>query len=379
MELLGQTVYNFIMNQKRIHKVATALQQQGLDWLAIVPSPSMIYLSGIHTHMSERPIVLFVSNTGETGIIIPALEAMKAEAAGIASANIFAWTDQEGYHGAFAKAAQALGLNGSKIGVEALKMRVLENDLLVEMARSQISHADNLMDAIRLSKDADEIAAMQKAVDVAEAAMEKFLPTIKIGMTEKQLATRLTQLLLDEGADSMAFGPIVSAGPDNTASPHATPTHRPIQAGDLLIIDWGVYVGDYVSDITRTYAVGEISAECKKIYATVKASNAAGVAASQPNATGEAIDTASRDVIDQAGYGEYFIHRTGHGLGMEAHESPSLVEGNNNPLPVGAAFTIEPGIYIPGVGGVRIEDDIILTEDGHICLTSISRELIVVG
>ncbi|MGB1249557.1 MAG: M24 family metallopeptidase [Candidatus Promineifilaceae bacterium] len=367
------------MNQNRINKVATALREQGLDWMALVPSPSMIYLSGIHTHMSERPIVMFVSKTGETGIIIPALEAMKAESAGIASEHIFAWTDQQGYHGAFAQAAQVLGLNQAKIGVEALKMRVLENDMLVEMGRATVSHADNLMDTIRLSKDADEIAAMQKAVDVAEAAMARFLPTIRIGMSEKELAMSLTQMLLDAGGDSMAFGPIVSAGPDNTASPHAVPTDRPIEAGDLLILDWGVYVGDYVSDITRTYAVGEISAECRKIYETVKASNAAGVAASRPNVTGEEIDKASRDVIDQAGYGDYFIHRTGHGLGMEAHEAPSLVEGNNNPLPVGAAFTVEPGIYIAGIGGVRIEDDIILTEDGHICLTSISRELTTVG
>ena len=367
------------MNQNRINKVAKALREQGLDWLALVPSTSMIYLSGIHTHMSERPIVLFVSKTGDTGIIIPALEAMKAESAGVPTENIFAWTDQEGYHGAFAKAAQVLGLNQSKIGVEALKMRVLENDMLVEMGRATISHADNLMDAIRLRKDADEIAAMQKAVDVAEAAMEKFLPTIKIGMTEKELATSLTQMLLNEGGDSMAFGPIVSAGPENTASPHAVPTDRPIQAGDFLILDWGVYVGDYVSDITRTYAVGEISAEQKRIYETVWASNAAGVAACRPNVTGEAIDRASRAVIDDAGYGEYFIHRTGHGLGMEAHEAPSLVEGNSNPLPVGAAFTVEPGIYIPGIGGVRIEDDIILTEDGYISLTSMSRELRSVG
>ena len=326
------------MNQSRINKVASALRERGLDWLALVPSTSMIYLSGIHTHMSERPIVMFVSKEGEAGIIIPALETMKAEAAGIKPAHIFAWTDQDGYHGAFAKATETLGLTGAKIGVEALRMRVLENDMMVEMARARMSHADDLMDAIRLSKDADEIAAMQKAVDVAEAAMEKFLPTIQIGMTEKQLATSLTQMLLDEGADKMAFGPIVSAGPDNTSSPHAVPTNRPIQEGDLLIIDWGAHVGDYVSDITRTYAVGEISAECRKIYETVKASNAAGVAASQPGATGESIDRASRDVIDAAGYGQYFIHRTGHGLGMEAHESPSLVEGNKNVLPTGAAF-----------------------------------------
>ena len=366
------------MNNNRIARLAPLMKEQSLDWMALVPSPSMVYLSGIHSHTSERPVVLFVSVEGETGIIIPGLEAMKAEAVGISAENIFAWSDQEGYYGAFEKAAQVLGLAGKNIGVEALKMRVLESDMLSEIAKATVMHADNVMDTLRLSKDEDEIAAMQKAVDIAERAIEIVLPKIKIGMTEKAIASMLTQTLMDEGADAMAFGPIVSAGP-NTASPHATPTERPIEAGDLMIIDWGVYSGDYVSDITRTYAVGEISDEKRKIYEVVAASNAAGVAACVPGVTGAQIDKASRDVIDAAGYGEYSIHRTGHGLGMEAHEAPSLVEGNNNVLPAGSAFTVEPGVYVPGVGGARVEDDIVLTEDGHISLTSVTRELVTVG
>ncbi len=366
------------MNTARIEKLKAKLKAQNIDFLALVPSSSMVYLSGIHTHTSERPIVLFIGANGQVGIIIPTLEAMKAEAAGIDKANIFGWTDQEGFHAAFEQAAQKLGLAGKRIGVEALQMRVLESDLLDEVCHAKLSHADEIMNDLRLRKDEDEIAAMQAAVDVAEAAMATFLPTIKIGMTEKEIASKLSQALMDAGASGMPFGPIVSAGP-NTASPHAVPTNRPIQAGDMLILDWGAVVGDYVSDITRTYAVGAISAELQKIYTTVQASNAAGVAACQPNVTGEAIDRAARAVIDAAGYGDYFIHRTGHGLGMEAHEAPSLVEGNNNPLPIGAAFTVEPGIYVPGLGGVRIEDDIILSADGHICLTTMSRDLITIG
>lgn len=322
-------------------------------------------------------MVLFIGVDGTVAAIMPALEAMKGEAVGISADLIFPYTDQQGYLPAFHNAAAMLALKGKRIGVESLKMRVLEGDLLTEVGGASVVHADDIMDSLRLVKDAAEIAAMQKAVDVAEAAMEKFLPNIAIGMTEREVAAKLSQAILDEGADSLTFSPIVSAG-ENTTSPHAVPTNNRLQAGDLLILDWGAQVGDYVSDITRTFALGHISDELRYIYATVKASNAAGVAACRPNVTGADIDKAARDVIDAAGYGEYFIHRTGHGLGMEAHESPSLVEGNDNPLPVGAVFTVEPGIYKPNVGGARIEDDIVLTEDGYRSLTTYPRDLITI-
>ncbi|HFC12569.1 MAG TPA: aminopeptidase P family protein, partial [Anaerolineae bacterium] len=283
------------MNNARLQKLSKKLIANKLDWLALVPSPSFIYLSGIHSHVSERPVVLFVGANGQVGIIIPTLEAMKAEAVGISAENIFAWSDQAGYHDAFAQAAIKLKLANTRIGVEALKMRVLESDLLSEIAHAQVAHADAVMDSLRLRKDADEIAAIQHAVNVAEAAMTAFLPSIKIGMTEKALAAKLTQAMLDAGADDVTFASIVSAGP-NTASPHAVPTNRPIQSGELLILDWGARVGDYVSDITRTYALGEISDTLRNIYAIVQASNAAGVAACRPNITGAEIDKAARDV-----------------------------------------------------------------------------------
>jgi Xaa-Pro dipeptidase len=366
------------MKQARIYKLQSKLNRQQIDWLALVPSPSMVYLSGIHSHTSERPMVLFVGANGTVAAIMPKLEAMKAEAAGISADHIFSYTDQHGYLPAFQQATESLKLKGKRIGVESLKMRVLEGDLLSEVGGAAIVHADDLMDSLRLTKDADEIAAMQVAVDVAEAAIDHVLPLIKIGMTERKVAALLSQAILDAGADGLTFSPIVSAG-ENTTSPHAIPTNNRLQNGDLLILDWGAQVGDYVSDITRTFAVGEISDEQRYIYETVKASNAAGVAACRPNVTGAAIDKAARAVIDAAGYGDYFIHRTGHGLGMEAHESPSLVEGNDNPLPVGAVFTIEPGIYKPTVGGARIEDDIVLTESGYRSLTTYPRDLITIA
>lgn len=366
------------MNKQRVAKLQSKMRDAGLDWLALVPSTSLIYLTGIHSHVSERPFVMFIGANEDPAAIIPALEAMKGEAAGIAPSRIFSWSDQDGYLGAFQQAAQTLNLPAGRIGVESLQMRVLEGDLLHEMGQRAVVHADNILADLRLRKDADEVAAMQKAVDVAEQAMRDFLPTIKIGMTEKEIAANLGLALIGAGADTVSFQPIVSAGP-NGASPHAIPTNRPIQSGELLIIDWGAKVGDYVSDITRTFALGKIDAEAHAIYEATKGANAAGVAASRPGATGEEIDKATRDVIEAAGFGAYFIHRTGHGIGLEAHEPPSIVAGMRDGLPVGAAFTVEPGIYLPNKNGVRIEDDVVISAAGHNCLTSFTRELITIG
>jgi Xaa-Pro dipeptidase len=234
------------------------------------------------------------------------------------------------------------------------------------------------MSSLRRIKDDVEVAAMERAVAVAEQALEALLPRIALGMSEKQIAALLTQELLARGGESIAFGPIVSAGP-NGASPHAVPTDRPIQQGDLLVIDWGVYVDGYPSDITRTFAVGEIDPELQRIHEIVREANAQGKLAARPGVTGEEVDRAARAVIEAAGYGEYFFHRTGHGLGLEIHEEPNMVQGNTTPLEPGNVFTIEPGIYLAGRGGVRIEDNVLVTSDGRRSLTTFPRELMTVA
>ncbi len=367
------------MHTSRLEKLRRHLRDAELDGIVVMPGNNMVYLCGIHSHISERPILLFLFADQPPAIIIPTLEAMKAEDVGVAPERIFGWTDVDGYRAAFARAADALQLNGRVLGVEAETMRVLEYKALQSVAPELVlEYADGLLSAMRLRKDAGEIAALRKAVAVAEDAIEALLPQIKIGMTEREVAGKLVLALVDAGADAPAFRPIVSTGP-NAASPHAVPTDRPLQSGDLLVIDWGAKVDDYASDITRTYAVGDIDERSRAYYAAVQAANAAGVAASQPGASGQDIDRAARRAIVAAGFGDYFIHRTGHGLGMGEHEPPSLMEGNTTPLPVGAVFTVEPGVYVPGVAGVRIEDDVWLSAEGGVCLTTLSRELRHVG
>lgn len=367
------------MNEIRLRKCQEQILAHGLDGLALMPGPNLLYISGIHTHLSERPVLLFIPADDEPAIIIPELEAMKAEAAGIEPARIFSWSDQEGYTGAFQQASAMLELSDYLLGVEALRMRVLEYELLRRFAPGmQTAHAETVMNVLRLRKDAQEVAAMRRAAQVAETAMQKMLPRIKVGLTERQIAVLLVQELIAAGSQATPFSPIVAAGP-NGASPHASVTDRPLQEGDLLVIDWGAMIDDYPSDITRTFAVGEIEPEFHRIYNAVLLANEEGKRVARPGMTGEGIDRATRDVIEEAGYGPYFIHRTGHGLGLETHEYPSLVAGEKEFLPAGAVFTIEPGIYLPGRGGVRIEDDILLTPDGCVSLTSFPRELIRVG
>lgn len=367
------------MNKERLNKLARQILAHRVDGVALVPGPNMVYFSGIHSHLSERPIVLFFPADDEPAIIIPTLEAMKARAAGIVEERIFAWTDEEGYPGAFQQACAHLELSNYLLAVEALHMRVLELELLKRYAPGlNTTHAEPIVTGLRLVKDDAELAAMERAVAIAEQAMEQLIPRIEIGMTEKQVAALLTRFLLEKGADSIAFGPIVAAGP-NSASPHATATDRPLQEGDLLIIDWGAVSDDYPSDITRTFAVGNIDPELRRVYDVVKLANEQGKQAARPGATGHEVDQAAREVIEESGYGQYFIHRTGHGLGLEIHEPPYIKAGNTEPLVTGNVFTVEPGIYLPGRGGVRIEDNVVVTADGYRSLTTFSRELITVG
>jgi Xaa-Pro dipeptidase len=214
---------------------------------------------------------------------------------------------------------------------------------------------------------------------MAQEAMELLLPEIKVGMTEKEIASKLVLHSFKLGSGTnLPFMPIVASGP-NSANPHATPTDRKLQNGDLLVIDWGVNVNGYLSDLTRTFSIGEPTEQQKEIHQIVHKANQAAHAVVKPGITAGEVDKAARDVIEKAGYGEYFTHRTGHGLGMQTHEPPYMRAGNDVILEPGMVFTIEPGIYIPDQDGVRIEDDVIVTEDGINSFSDMTRELQVIG
>ncbi len=218
---------------------------------------------------------------------------------------------------------------------------------------------------------------MRQAVWVAEQALEAAVKMIQAGMTERDLASELTLELLRAGSDpELPFAPIVASGP-HSALPHATPTDRKLESGDLLVIDWGASVQGYFSDLSRTLALGAIDPELETIYRAVRDANHAARQAVKPGATCGQIDAAARETIQAAGYADRFIHRTGHGLGLEAHEPPYIRQDNPDVLEPGMTFTIEPGIYLTGRGGVRIEDDIVVGETAGESLSTIGRELII--
>jgi Xaa-Pro dipeptidase len=368
------------MFQTRLAQLSTSIRQSKFDALALNPSPSLVYLTGLHFHLMERPTVAFFTADSIPVIVLPELEMPKVQGLPFEIKTFPYGENPAEWDEVFLEAGRSLGMNGKRIGLEPLHMRILEFAKVKAIAgEADCPDATQLVGSLRIRKDTDEIFIMHNAVKVAQLALEATLPSIKVGMTEKEIASELVIQLLRHGSQpEMPFAPIVSSGP-NSANPHASPSNRKLRTGDLLVIDWGAAMEGYVSDLTRTFAVGQVDNQYRKIHQVVLEANAAGRAAAQPGVPCANVDITARRVIEQAGYGQYFTHRTGHGIGLEGHEEPYMRGDNLQLLEPGMTFTVEPGIYLPGRNGVRIEDNIVITEEGADCLSSMPRELRVVG
>ena len=263
-----------------------------------------------------------------------------------------------------------------KLGFEDAYMTVADYRHYSEKLHCQMVPATELLISLRQSKDEEEIQRMIAAQRIAEAALDQIVKEIKPGVTEKEIAARLQYLMLAGGAENMSFDPIVASGP-NGSMPHAVPTDRKIQDGDFVTMDFGCIYQGYCSDMTRTVAVGHVTEEMEKVYNVVLQAQLAGIAAAKAGATGHDVDAAARKVIEDAGYGPYFGHSFGHSVGVEIHESPNATPANNKPLPLGAAVSAEPGIYLPGRFGVRIEDVVVLQEGGCQDITLAKKDLLI--
>jgi Xaa-Pro dipeptidase len=363
--------------RSRIEKLLLLMDEFGLPGIALNPGPTLTYLTGLHFHLMERPTVLLISAEGEMALVLPALEAGKLVKI---SLNIHAFTyddDPETRPGAFTRAIEHLDLPGEELGVESNRMRFLEMVYLGEAlpGRAFVDASPCLAD-LRMIKGQDEVAKMRYAAQIAQTALLETLKGVQVGMTEKEVANQLIIQLLRARSDSeLPFAPIVAFG-ENSANPHSVPTDRALRPGDLVLVDWGASCEGYLSDITRTFTFGTVDSELLKVGDIVLEANRAGRAAGKAGLAAGSVDRAARSVINQAGYGEAFIHRTGHGLGLEAHEEPYIFEGNTLELALGMTFTVEPGIYLAGKGGVRIEDDVVVTESGLASLTDLPREVL---
>ncbi len=387
----------------RIERLSGILASRGLDALALNPGPSLFYMTGLGFHLMERPVLALFAAGGKSAIVLARLEMEKLADCDIPLAAFPYGEDPELWENAFRDALDHMKLVGKRIGIEGGSLRLLEYRFLMEasgraapenagrsrLPESEIAgfrpiearfpEASDAVGALRARKSADEIGKIRGAVGMAESAMEATLALARIGMTEREFASELTMQLIRAGSDPGRTGsPIVSCGP-RAADPHASPSDKAFSPGELLVVDWGASNSGYGSDLTRTFAIGGIDARSAEIHAIVERANAAGRAAGGPGVSCHAVDAAAREVIARSGYGTRFTHRTGHGIGLEGHEAPYIREGNPQLLEAGMVYTVEPGIYLPGLLGVRIEDDMAVTATGVECLSAMPRTVRVIG
>jgi Xaa-Pro dipeptidase len=274
-----------------------------------------------------------------------------------------------------AREAPARGVR--RLGFEEHDVTVAAYDSLTEAGHgAELVRLGRPVEDLRAVKDEDEIAALARACAVADAAFAAVIADLRPGLTERDVARRLESRMFDEGAEAPSFETIVASG-SNSAVPHHSPTDRVLAAGDLVKCDFGALVDGYHSDMTRTVVIGPPSAWQQEIYDVVAAAQSAGRAALRPGAECRAVDAAARDVIVEAGYGAEFVHGLGHGVGLEIHESPSLGASATGRLDDRMPVTVEPGVYLPGRGGVRIEDTLVVRPDGPELLTMTTRDLLV--
>ncbi len=337
----------------------------------------MYYLSGIRAHQSERLTLFGLNLKGEAVLLLP-----KLEAEGIPDSShyktVVTYGDVEGPALALSQFVAELGLHSpQKVAVEPLNLRWFEIQMLTAAGVTSLTSAEELVIRLRLIKDDDELNALKQAANIVDVALQQALPHFQVGMTETELAAELEYQMRKLGSEGAPFGTIVGSGPRG-ALPHGMPSDRKVQSGDLVVFDYGAMVAGYAADTTRTLAFGELSEKAKAVYHVVQEAQATALQSIKPGVTAEYVDKAARNVIEKAGYGEFFTHRTGHGLGLDVHEFPSIVGGNELELVPGMVFTVEPGIYLPDQFGVRIEDDVVVTETGVEIITKFAKNLVTI-
>jgi len=361
--------------ETRMQQLITYMEQQSLDAMLITLPRHVYYLSGFFTDPHERFLGLVLPKQAEPFLLVPALDREAAEAASSVK-KVYTHSDTDNPYLLLKK---YLPSSMSCVGVEKTHLTVSQFEALTAVigAEQYIDIEKPLRD-MRVRKTPEEAARIKRAAQLIEAALGATLPKVKAGVTEVELVAELEYQMKKAGADGPSFSTMVLAG-ENSALPHGKPGTRKVQQGELLLFDCGVYAEGYASDITRTFAVGDVDEKLVDIYNTVLQANLAGIEAARPGVSLGSLDRAARSVIENKGYGEYFIHRLGHGLGLDVHEYPSIHGENEDLVVEGMVFTVEPGIYLPGHGGVRIEDDVFVTKDGIEILTSFPKELTVIG
>ena len=353
----------------RFQKIANKLEEYGLDAMMVTSSPNRLYATEFASSAGMAII------TREGNYFCTDSRYIEAAQKKIQGAEIKQNTSKFTY---MDFANEIIAKHGiKKLGFEEEYVTVSScNSWKEKLTGCELVPATKLLMELRAAKDQGEMDSMVAAQRIAEKALKDVLAFIKPGVTEKEIAAYLQYRMLCHGAEKMSFEPIVVSGA-NSSMPHGVPTDKPVEEGDFITMDFGCVLNGYCSDMTRTVAVGYVTEEMEKVYNTVLAAQAAGIAAAKAGVKGKEIHAAAAKVIEDAGYGEYFGHGFGHGLGLEVHENPGAGFSSDVELPVNAAISAEPGIYIPGKFGVRIEDVVFLTEDGCRDIMEAPKELTV--
>jgi Xaa-Pro aminopeptidase len=358
--------------EERVRVVRERARQAGIDCLFLIPSANLYYFTGLEMGLSERSTVLIMPSEGETCIVAPELEALKVRQSARVD-RVLSYRDEQGPSGALHDALSGIG--GRRFAFEYRSMRMQEFELIKEAAgQFEYSDAGSLFASLRMVKNERELANMLKACAMVEAGMESALRAIRPDVSELEVQLAIERDLRTLGVGG-AIRMSVASGPRSGLAHNGTST-RVITEGDLVWVDLMVSHDAYWADITRTFPVGQVSPELQQIYQVVLEAQQAARERARPGMTGSEIDAIARGIIESRGFGEYFTHRTGHGIGLEIHEEPYVVASAQMPLEAGMTFTIEPGVYLPGKGGVRIEDDVLLVPGGARSLTNFRRNLL---
>ncbi|MFY0743653.1 Xaa-Pro peptidase family protein [Solibacillus silvestris] len=359
----------------KLKQLQNHLKENGWDAAFITTPDNVFYFSGFKSEPHERLLGVMVFKDAEPFLICPKMEMPDAVAAGWAF-DVVGHEDTENAWDVVAKNVEARNVAFDTLAIEKSHLTVERLEAIQERYEQlKFAGIDEKINALRISKDEAELEKLRKAAELADYAIQVGCDAIAEGVTEMEVLNTIESAIKAKGY-AMSFDTMVLAG-EKAASPHGTPGNRKIKKGDLILFDLGVIYEGYCSDITRTVAFGQPNDEQIKIYNAVRRANEAAIEAVKPGVRAMDLDKIARDVITDAGYGQYFTHRLGHGLGISVHEFPSINGANEFVLNEGTVFTIEPGIYKTDIAGVRIEDDVVVTNDGVEVLTSFTKELVI--
>lgn len=362
------------MYQKRQEKLMNYMKNElGADMALLMSPINIYYYTGFLSNPHERFFVLAIdAKNNNTTLYLPSLDENAAKEAATVNEFVPVFDHENGYE----KFKQHLNQDVNHFCIEKNYVTVEQYEQIGSIFhKANFSNIEPFIVQERLKKSADEITKVKKAIHITEEGLKNTLPKIKVGMTELQVKAELEYELKLLGADNFAFDSLILSG-KNSALPHGVSGTREIQQGDFLLFDFGIFTDGYCSDITRTFIIGEGTEKQIDVYQTVLEANEKAIEAVKVGNPLKVIDIAARDVITNKGYGAYFTHRTGHGMGLDVHEAPSIHNENEQTIETGLLFTIEPGIYIPEIGGVRIEDDIYINENGEVeVLSSFPKQL----